>query len=116
EPATNLNVHVAGTGNGTVRLELKMESVGGSNGFASVQSSPVGATTLFRGIHTGRYRHDASHIGQARAKYGTQTITVGNQDEEITISISDPPLVTGKITLADGAKIPPDMIVTMENE
>lgn len=117
-PVSTLSVVPKGDVEVGVIVNLLTDGVGGgSQTFVQVQAGNAGQPVQLRGVQPGRYTLRArSTGGKSPALVGKAEVVVGNEDATIEIPLAQPPLITGKLKMVDGATIPDGTYIELENE
>ena len=112
-PAAKLTVATNGAPPDTqVSLDVSFEGVSGSKCWERTVAAHPPQPAVMAGIHPGTYTVRASSGGL----YGSQRVTIGNDDVGVIVTLSAAPVITGKLWLEDASTIPDGAYVALENE
>lgn len=116
-PAAKLTVTMSGAPAGTpVLLNVLFEGVAGSKCWERVVWAHPPRPAEMLGIHPGTYTIRAQAQAGAASIYGSQRVTIGNDEVSATVTLSAAPAVSGKLWLEDVSAIPDGTYVALESE
>jgi 5-hydroxyisourate hydrolase-like protein (transthyretin family) len=116
-PAAKLTVTASGAPPGTpVLLDVRFEGVAGSKCWERTMWAYPPRLAEMPGIHPGTYTVRAQAKVGAAEIYGTQRVTIGNDQVSVAVPLSAPPVVAGKLWLEDVSAIPDGTYIELENE
>jgi hypothetical protein len=113
-PVAVLTVNPRGA-NGQVRFDLTFDGIGATRTFANVTAAYAPGPTTIRGIAPGRYTIRA-RTTQGKPLFGVATVEMESEDKWLTVMVTEPPVVTGKLWIEDSKTVPDGTYIELENE
>jgi protocatechuate 3,4-dioxygenase beta subunit len=116
-PAAKLTVTTSGAPPGTqVLLNLTFVGVEGGKCMERIVWAYPPRPAVMPGIHQGTYTIRTWAKVGAETRYGSQRVTIGNDEVSVTVPLSAAPVVSGKLWLEDVSAVPDGTYIALENE